>query len=232
MRLEGLVKGQFMERLNRFAARVAVNGEPCLCHVPNSGRMRELLLVGAEVLLLPAEAGSERKTAYTLVMVRYRGSWVMIHAHWTNDIAEEGLRRGFFPGFEEAADIRREVVHGGSRFDLGFRMAGRLWLGEVKCVTLVEDGLALFPDAPTLRGAKHMEHLKDALEAGYGAAVFFIIQREDAKAFRPNRAMDSHFDEAFWRLLRAGGLAGAFGCQVTEECVSVSHNVPILRQET
>ena len=232
MKLEGLVRGQFVERLNRFAAKVVVNGESCLCHVPNSGRMQELLHAGAEVLLLPAKAGSERKTAYTLVTVRYQGRWVMIHAHWTNDIAEEGLRQGLFPGFEGAADIRREVVHGGSRFDLGFRMADRLWLGEVKCVTLVEDGLALFPDAPTLRGAKHMEHLKGALEAGYGAVVFFIIQREDAKAFCPNRAMDFHFDEAFRRLLEAGGLAGAYGCRVTERSVSVFHNVPILRQET
>src|SRR5690606_16001971 len=143
--------GRFIQRLNRFAARVEGPGGEALAHVPNSGRMTELLVPGAPVLLSPAPAGSPRKTPYDLTLVRYQGKWVGVDARFPNILFAEALAAGQLEAFRGLAVAQREVRWGTSRFDFLLSGGNRSCLVETKSVNLVEGGTAMFPDAPTAR---------------------------------------------------------------------------------
>ena len=221
----------FRRRLNRFAAEVSLNGETVLAHVPSSGRLRELFLPGAEVWLQPV-ASPRRKTAFTLKLVRAQnGVLVAIDTQLTNRLAGEGLRAGRFAPWQAYSNVRGEVRRGDSRLDFLLTAGARRCWVEVKSVTLVEDGVARFPDAPTARGRRHLAELTAARQAGEAAGLLFLVQREDGVSFAPNERTDPAFAAALWQAQAAGVVVRAYRCRVTPESVAVdfSASLPLHR---
>ena len=198
-----LVEGRFKVRLNRFLALVEVNGQEAGVHVANSGRMRELLVPGYRVLLKP-QPGPHRKTGFDLALVELGTTLASADARLPNVLVNEALGRGCLPQFAEYPDILREVTFGESRLDFMLESpAGRCYL-ETKSVTLVVDGVGLFPDAPTVRGTKHMRSLAKAVDAGHRAAVIFVVQRDDCEAVAPHDKADPVFGAALRESVDAG----------------------------
>lgn len=195
---------RFCLRVNRFVARVEIDNEEVSAHVPTSGRLGELLLPGAEVIVRKAFSQT-RKTPWDLMLVRTENTWVSLDSRLPNYLVGQLLRTNQLSPFVGATDIKAEYSHGASRLDYYFIDAqGQETLLEVKSVTLVEDGLAMFPDAPTVRGTRHLNELAEAVSAGYRAAVVFIIQRDDAISFSPNHRTDPKFAEALQEAKEAG----------------------------
>jgi len=221
-----LVAGRFLQRLNRFAALVEVEGRREWVHVRNTGRLRELLSSGRLVLLEPA-GKPNRQTRFTLALVRLPTGYVSADAHLPNALVAEALRRRAIPGFRGYRILRREPAMGRNRADFLLARAGRRCLLEVKSVTLVEEGVALFPDAPTVRGRIHLEHLIAARRRGLGAGILFVIQRRDAEVFAPNWGADPEFGETLRRASRAGVHVGALVCRVNPRRVQIDTPVPV-----
>lgn len=245
-----LVEATFLSRPNRFVAIVCIDGKEVQAHVADPGRLEELLIPGVNVYLLPAQdtsrepakakdtkhkrrAGHKRKTAYTLVLVDYDGTLVSIDSRVPNELVYDGLSKGFFPELRAYHCIKREAGFGESRLD--FRLSASACpsgdpdcLIEVKSVSLVRDARALFPDAPTIRGARHMRELKDAVSSGLKASVIFVIQREDAESFSPNDAMDPKFGIALREAVRSGVDAWAYTSRVSKESIALNRQVPVV----
>ncbi len=228
MRLpQGLVSATLVRRLNRFAVEVLLAGKPARAHLANSGRLHELMLPGARVLLVPRE-GPGRKTAYDLALVCVDGLWVSADARLPNALFREALAEGRLVAFRGCRVARSEVFYGGTRLDFLLECPRGPLLVETKSVTLVEDGVGLFPDAPTERGRRHLEALAGAAAEGKGAAVVFIVQREDARAFAPHREADPRFARALRAAAEAGVRVLAYRCRVDPRQVSIADPLPVL----
>ena len=198
MRYASVVRGTFLDRPNRFVARVLLSGRTETVHVKNTGRCRELLIPGTEVWLAGAE-NPARKTAYDLIAVRKEtGLLVNIDSQAPNRVAREWLET---QGFSR---IVPEFVRGRSRIDFYMERGQQRYLMEVKGCTLERGGVGYFPDAPTLRGVKHLGELADAAREGFRAAVLFVIQMDGVSEVRPN--VDTH--PAFAAALDAARAAG------------------------
>ena len=224
---EELVEARFIERENRFAALVTLDGREERVHVPNSGRMRELLLPDATVLLHGA-ASEGRKTRYDLVAVETPEVLVSVDSRVPNKVVAEALDEGAVPELGCLTKVRPEHTWGDSRFDFLATGNGHQALVEVKGCTLVrEDGLALFPDAPTARGARHVRELTRARGEGLGAYVVIIVQRPDGRVFSPNDWTDRAFGDAL-REARSGGVGVlAYGTRVTRRGVQLADPVEV-----
>ena len=216
--------GVFQARPNRFIAWVELEGETCRCHVPNTGRLRELLLPGAVVWCqFHPEPG--RKTAWTLLAVEHRGTVVNIDSQIPNRLAADFVRSG---GLGLMPDrVQPERTFGDSRLDLYYEAGPVRGFAEVKGVTLNEDGTARFPDAPTERGVKHLHSLVQVLEAGYRAAALFVIQRGDVTCFEPNQARDPAFARALREAAAQGVEVRALICTVTPGALEITGEVPV-----
>ena len=226
MRFGKLVEGRFMRRLNRFAALVDVDGVETLAHVANSGRMRELLVEGYRVLL-KSVAGDHRKTAFDLVLVDLGHALASVDARLPNLLVYEALEQARLAPFAGYGRILREVTYGESRLDLALEgLAGTCYI-ETKSVTLVVDGVGLFPDAPTIRGTKHMGSLSKAVAAGHRAAAVFVVQRDDAQALAPNDKADPEFGVALRQAVSRGVEVYAHGCQVTTGEIVLGEPLPV-----
>jgi sugar fermentation stimulation protein A len=221
-----LVEGRFKVRLNRFLALVDVKGREVAVHVANTGRMRELLVPGYRVLITPRRE-SHRKTGFDLALIDLGPTLASADARLPNALVEEALVRGCLAQFREYPTIRREVTFGESRLDLMLEGPGGLCYLEAKSVTLVVDGMGLFPDAPTARGAKHVRSLAQAVAAGHRAAVVFVIQRDDALAFSPHDVADPEFGMALREGIASGVEVFAYGCRVTEKSITLGPELPI-----
>ncbi len=225
MRLPLLVRGQFVHRDNRFRATVLLEGQEVWAHVPNSGRLSELFTPGRAIWLAPA-ANAQRKTGHDLTLVETASVLVSVDARLPNPLFAEALARGSLPDWS-CPTIEREVARGESRLD--FRLSGPsgvTWV-ETKSVTLVEDGVALFPDAPTRRGRRHLETLTEAARAGDAAAVVFVVQRPDAQGFAPHREADPAFADALVQAAEAGVAVRAYACRVTRSEISLAEEMPV-----
>jgi len=226
------VKGSFIKRLNRFEGIVVIDGKETLVHIPNTGRCRELLTAGATAILEVRE-NPKRKTPYELIIV-YKGDMpVSIDSHAPNRIVEEAVRAGSIEDLRGYRHIKREVSYGDSRFDLLLKKTddsneNDSCFVEVKGVTLEVNGTAMFPDAPTERGAKHLRGLIEARRNGYRAVVVFLIQIEGIKTFTPNSRMDPAFAEALKTAAESGVEVYAFNCRVTENEVSLKEKVSVV----
>ena len=228
MRLpEGLAAGTFTLRRNRFVAEVRVAGRTALAHVPNSGRMRELLVPGARVLLQPAPAGSARRTGFTLVLVKHQRRWIGVDSRLPPALVVEAWRRGLLPALASYRRVRREVRSGGSRLDLCFDGPEGECYVEAKSVNLVVDGTALFPDAPTTRGARHLEELVQVVKAGGHAAVLFVVQRDDASALVPFESADPRFAATLRWAAGEGVGVYAVACRVRSSAISPRRLLPV-----
>ena len=221
-----LVEGRFRLRLNRFAALVEVEGREVQVHVANSGRMRELLVPGYRVLL-NLVSGKHRKTQFDLALVDLASNLASADARLPNALVAEALKRGSLPQFRSYTQVRREATFGESRLDLLLEGPGGRCYVETKSVTLIVDGVGLFPDVPTLRGVKHLGSLTRAVAAGHRAVVVFVVQRQDARFFAPNDNADPEFGVALRESLAAGVEAFAYNCRVTQQEIAMSCRLPI-----
>lgn len=224
MRYEGLRPAVFLRRPNRFIAWIRIDGEEVKCHVKNTGRLGELLLPGAEILVEPAKDPG-RKTAFSLISVKKDGQWVNIDSQAPNRLAWEWIEAGGWP--EPVNKMQREKTWGHSRFDLYLETEKERWYMEVKGVTLNVDGTAMFPDAPTERGLKHVEELIACQEEGYRAAILFVIQMKGVEQFRPFEERQPAFAEALRRAKKAGVRILAMDCQTREEEITIDAPVPV-----
>lgn len=228
MRYHRIRKAVFLSRPNRFIAQVALDGEELTVHVKNTGRCRELLLPGAAVYLEGAE-NPARKTAYDLVAVEKKtaaGSRLInMDAQAPNHVFKEWAEGGGFrPGLSL---LRSETTWGNSRFDFYWEGGGRRGFVEVKGVTLEKEGGVYFPDAPTLRGVKHLRELVKCREEGYEAAVCFVIQMEGAAFFSPNDVTHPEFGEALREAACRGVEVLAVDCAVTPQSLEIKRRVEI-----
>jgi len=222
-----LVEAEFMLRENRFAAQVRLDRGVERAHVPNSGRMAELLLDGAAVLLHHREAVG-RSTAWDLVMVEGPRGWVSIDSRVPNRLVRDALLRGAIPRVAGMGEVRAEVPLRGSRIDFALSGDDGKALVEVKGCTLVRgDGLALFPDAPTARGARHMRELASAVADGVRGLVVVVVQREDGRVFAPNDPQDPDFGNALRAAAAAGVEVLAYGTRVSRRGVELADQLPV-----
>lgn len=213
MRYDNMVSGRFLARPNRFIAQVEIDGTVETVHVKNTGRCRELLEPGTEVWCQRSR-NPARKTGFDLIAVRKGARIINMDSQAPNAAAKEWLQNG---GLGSVEDLRPETVHADSRFDFSFVREGKPCFLEVKGVTLENDGICAFPDAPTIRGTKHLRELRQAAAQGYGAYVLFVIQMADVKFLIPNEAADPEFGAAL-RAAAAGGVTVlAMDCYVTPE---------------
>lgn len=221
-----LTRCRFLYRVNRFIARCEIGGVDTAVHVKNTGRLRELLLPGAAVYV-ERSGNPARKTAYDLVAVENRGYVVNIDSQAPNLIVREWIEHGGWG--EGIADLRSEVTHGDSRYDLAYSRKDTQGLIEVKGVTLFDDeGTAFFPDAPTERGVKHLRGLIAAAQSGMETGVCFVLQREDVLRMKPNDATHPAFGQALREAEAAGVRIVAAVCRVTPEAATITHTVPVI----
>ena len=186
-----VIFGEFIARPNRFIANVRTESGLEVCHVKNTGRCRELLLPGAQVTLSVSDQ-KNRKTRCDLVAVQKGDLYINMDSQAPNRAAAEAMPR-LFPGLTL---LRPEAAFGESRLDFYLEQGDKKTFVEVKGVTLEENGIALFPDAPTERGVKHLKELENCVKAGYGAALLFVIQMQGVSRFMPNRKTHPAFAEA------------------------------------
>lgn len=206
MKFENMIPAIFIKRKNRFVAKVSLdNGEMVEAHLANTGRMQELLVAGRRVLLTRVD-NPDRATEYDLWFIENKAhEWVCLRAVFANALVQEWLHQKLLKGFEEAEDVVKEYRIMGSRFDFKFMLHEQPWLAEVKSVNYVaEDGMALFPDAPTKRGKKHLEELVALQKKGYKTAVFFVTMGAQVKRLKINKKNDPEFAEAFLKAREAG----------------------------
>lgn len=224
MQYGNIRKGVFISRPNRFTAEICIEGNTEICHVKNTGRCRELLVPGAEVYVTKAE-NPARKTLYDLVCVRKGEVLFNIDSQAPNQVFGEWARESGF--FGEITYIKPECTFGDSRFDFYMETAKKKIFVEVKGVTLEEEGVVRFPDAPTKRGVKHLQHLEKCIDAGYEAHVFFIAKTESAERFMPNREAHPAFADALLHASQNGVGVHCLSCVVTPDSLRIRDFIPI-----
>ena len=222
MNYANMVPGIFLSRPNRFVAHVQIDGREEICHVKNTGRCRELLQPGVQVWC-QRSSNPNRKTKYDLITVRKGDRLINMDSQAPNTAAKEWLLAG---GLGPVEALKAETVHGDSRFDFSFILEGKRCFLEVKGVTLENDGVCAFPDAPTERGAKHLRGLQQAARDGYGAFVLFVIQMPDVKYLKPNDDTDPAFAAALREAAENGVTVLAMDCAVTEDTMAI--RLPVL----
>lgn len=218
-----MVPGVFRKRPNRFIAHVEIDGQVQVCHVKNTGRCRELLPPGAKVWCQKA-ANPDRKTKYDLITVEKGARLINMDSQAPNAAAREWLLSG---GLGQIENLRPETVRGDSRFDFSFTLEGKPCFLEVKGVTLENDGICAFPDAPTERGAKHLRGLTKLAGEGCGTYVLFVIQMEDVLYLHPNDDTDPAFGAALREAAAGGVHILAMDCAVTPESMTIGKAVPV-----
>ena len=228
MQYKKIVEGRFVSRPNRFVAYVDIGGVETAVHVKNTGRCKELLTEGA-VVYLEDSMNSERKLRYSLIAVRKGDLLVNMDSQAPNVVAKEWLTKGAkLCGMDTLDVVKGEQFFGKSRFDFYIKdINGREGYLEVKGVTLENDGVVSFPDAPTERGVKHINELIVAKESGYYAGILFVVQMERADFFTPNDITHSAFGDVL-RLASSKGVEIIVKkCIVTPDILSIDGDVPV-----
>lgn len=252
MKYEHIVTGTFLNRPNRFIAHVKIEGREVVCHVKNTGRCRELLIPGVKVVLEyhPDAALTGRKTEYDIIAVYKKDLLINMDSQAPNKAAWEWIHTcppAVLGDYARIENQRREVTYGDSRFDLAFTLnpGGGKGSGtsresgktagspvqafmEVKGVTLEEEGMVMFPDAPTMRGVKHLEGLMKARREGCASFVLFVIQMEGSRGFRPNDATHPAFGQVLRAAVGEGVHVLAWDCAVTPDTMKINAPVPVL----
>ncbi len=218
-----IVPGRFVARPNRFIAHIEIGGKEEICHVKNTGRCKELLTPGAQVWCEKSN-NPARKTQYDLIAVQKGQRLINMDSQAPNAAAREWLAAG---GLGEIENLKPESRHGDSRFDFSFTKDGIPCFLEVKGVTLETDGICAFPDAPTVRGTKHLQELTALAKGGCGAYVLFVIQMSDVKYLHPNDATDPAFGQALHSAAQAGVQVLAMDCAVTPDSMVLDQPVSV-----
>ena len=221
MKYSNIVKGKFISRPNRFIARVDIAGVEHTVHVKNTGRCKELLVPGCTVFLEKAD-NPNRKTLYDLIAVIKGDRVINMDSQAPNAVFRRWIKKQL-----PNATVKREITYKDSRFDCYIETETDKIFVEVKGVTLEENGYVRFPDAPTERGIKHINGLIDAVNNGYKAAVFFVIQMEDVISFSPNYDTQPRFGQALKNAEAAGVKILAYSCKVTPDSLEIDKPVPV-----
>lgn len=224
MKYENTKPAKFISRPNRFIAYIEVEGRTEVCHVKNTGRCQELLVSNADIVIQEVKH-PKRKTNYDLIAVYKDQRIVNIDSQVPNKVFYEWLNKSNF--FQDISLIKPEFKYGSSRLDFYMESDDRKIVAEVKGVTLEEEGVALFPDAPTGRGIKHINHLCEALEQGYEAYLFFIIQMKDVLYFAPNYKTHPAFGEALVKAGQQGVKIIALDCEVEADSITARDRVEV-----
>jgi len=229
MRIVGPLKdATFIERPNRFLTIVQINGKRVKSHLPDPGRLKELLIPGVHVKVrsVSNQKVNKRKTNWTTVMVRKEKQWISIDSTLPNRFVRLLLENQELPMFFDYDLVRSEVKHGHHRYDFLLKRNNQLLYLEVKSVTLVKDGVAMFPDAVTVRGARHMAGLADLLEENIQAGVLFVCQRSDISLFRPEWNRDPSFANALKRAVNLGVKIWIISTEVNPISIRFKKEVP------
>ena len=216
----------FIERPNRFLIRCEVDGKPVDAHLPDPGRLKELLLPGVE-LLVEYTPRADRKTNYTVHLVRTPNGYVSINTRYPNLLVLQSLQNHCLPGFQDYSLVRSEVTVENHRLDFELKtLSGKQVYMEVKSVTLVEeDRTARFPDAVTSRGKSHVELLEKLAGQGIETWVFFVVQRQDARSFTPHWQRDPGFSSSLEKAVNSGVGLAVHTCRISKE--TICWDVPI-----
>lgn len=229
MKYKNTVRAEFCDRPNRFIAHVKINGVMETVHVKNTGRCRELLVPGYPVILEKSD-NPARKTAYDLISVCKEGRWINMDSQAPNEAAAEWIQGGGL--FPEEVSVYRERKYGNSRFDIYVESPERKAFIEVKGVTLEENNIVRFPDAPTERGLKHVEELAECMQDGYEAYLLFVIQMKDVRKFQPNWNTHHRFGNALKTAREAGVRILAMDCMIGEDFMRIQDPVEVDLEET
>lgn len=228
MKYSNIIKGRFIERPNRFIAHVEINGKTEICHVKNTGRCRELLIKGCNVFLEESD-NPNRKTKYDLVAVEKGNLLINMDSNAPNKVVQEWLTSSGCSILKESeqAFVKPEYKYKNSRFDFYVEDGTRKIFIEVKGVTLEEESVVKFPDAPSERAVKHVEELVEALNEGYESYVIFVVQMKSIKYFTPNHDTQPQFAEALKNAQLKGVKVLAYDCVVTEDTLKLDQEVPV-----
>lgn len=233
--------GTFISRPNRFIAHIDIDGEEVISHVPNTGRMKELLYPGVPVLL-SYHSSPTRKTKYELRMIKKKDNWISVDSQLPNALAYEAITNDVIEELRGYSLIKKEITYQNSRFDLQLidhnkdnevedkanSNNGQPCFVEVKGVTLEHEGWTYFPDAPTSRGRKHIGELIHAVNNGYRAVLLFVVQLENAAGFTPNKVTDPEFATIVKEAIDAGVEVLAYRCMVTPSEVRIIDQIPVV----
>ena len=224
MKYKNIKQGNFISRPNRFIANVEIDGQTHVVHVKNTGRCKELLISGATVFLEESD-NSNRKTKYDLISVYKGDKLINIDSNAPNKVFYELVRESGF--FKDIVFIKPETKYKNSRFDFYIETKNKKIYIEVKGVTLEENGVLMFPDAPTERGIKHINELCDCIFEGYDAYIIFIIQMNNVKYFTPNYKTHNAFGEALKTAQKQGVNILALDCDITEDEITARNFVEV-----
>ena len=222
MKYSNIYKGIFLERPNRFIAICEINGKEEVCHVKNTGRCRELLVKGSTVYL-EKSSNPNRKTQYDLVSVQKNGKLINMDSQIPNYVVTESLDKIF----NDITFIKQEYKYGNSRFDVYVETKTDKIFVEVKGVTLEDNGVVRFPDAPTERGIKHLKELQKAIKDGYRACVVFLVQMQDVKYFEPNFETHPEFAYELSSAIKNGVEVYVYDSYVTPNEIKINNKVQI-----
>ncbi len=222
---KGLIEAEFVDRPNRFLSKVRINGKIVESHVPDPGRLQELLFPGARVLV-EAKSGANRKTKFATVMVYSGEELISINSQLPNRFARHCIENALISELQGWQVKKQEYTIGRSRFDFLLEKQGEEKLLEIKSATLVEDGIARFPDAVTSRGRRHVLHLAESISPERSAAVLFIIQRSDAFSFEPHWGRDPQFAEALKSSIEKGVELLIYTTHLTPDSMTLGQAIP------
>lgn len=225
MHYSNIQRATFLRRPNRFIAHIEVDGREEVCHVKNTGRCRELLTDRATIYVEHHD-NPNRKTKYSLIAVEKGDLLINMDSQAPNKVVREWLLAK--EPFGKVKLMKPECTYGSSRFDFYLETEAEKIFIEVKGVTLEEDGIVRFPDAPTERGIKHLEELCACVEAGYKAAVIFVVQMEGMQHFEPNDKTHPQFGEALRQARKAGVQVLAYECKVTPSSLEITKSIPVV----
>ena len=229
MKIEGpLINAVFIERPNRFITIIKIGGEKHKSHLPDPGRLKELLIPGASLLVRPAPENKERLTAFTTIMVNLKGQWISLVSTLPNQFVKYTFQKNRIPIFQKYKLVRAEVAIRNHRFDfLLSNKSGKNFFLEVKSVTFVEDGIAKFPDAVTTRGTNHAKTLTDLVREGEFAGILFVCQRPDATLFEPMWDIDPMFSNVLFNAYKIGVKVWCITLNISQTEISFNKEIPV-----
>ena len=222
-----LIPAVFIDRPNRFITTVRINEEIHSSHLPDPGRLRELLIPGVQLLVRP-ESSPKRKTSFTTVMVRHKGILISLVSTLPNQFIKHALESSSIPFLRKYNLVRPEIALGKHRIDfLLTNSKNKNFFLEVKSVTYVEDNIAKFPDAVTKRGMEHVMALEEVVKKGGNAGILFVCQRPDAKVFQPMWARDPRFSKALYYAHQTGVKVWCICLNITKTDITYSKEIPV-----
>lgn len=227
MKYNHIIKAKFLNRPNRFIANVLIDGVEEIVHVKNTGRCKELLVPNTDVILEKSD-NEKRKTKYSLISVYKGDTLINIDSQSPNTVVFEALKKGEIEELGKVTFAKREVTFCDSRFDIYFEKENQKGFIEIKGATLEENGVVMFPDAPTERGTKHIYEMIKAVQNGYVGIIFFLIQMKGVRYLTPNRKTDLKFSEALRFCKDYGVDVLAYDSVISENEIMIGEKVPIL----